>query len=482
MDAHRTLPHSAEMEQGVLSSIMQDAQWGGDQSYRVLSEVAARITPDYFYVPAHKTLYESGFLQMWRAGVAIDLISFTEWLRDRNLLEGVGGASYVTQLINFVPTAANVMHYVAEMTSKMRRREAIADGNRLVRMAYAAVDDDEFCEQLQRVTNRLGLLATTRDHLLRDAANLLNGQMPPLPRVVVHYLLHQGSKMILGGTSKSNKTWALMDLAVAVATGGEWWGFGTNQSRVCYINLEIQEAFFAQRLKAIYEHRNAVPEEGWLKLLNMRGEAEAIEDMHERLTSQLGTGFGMIIIDPVYKVLGGRDENKAGDIATLLNVIEKIAVETGAAIVFAAHYSKGNQAAKESMDRIGGSGVFARDPDSVLTMTHHEEMDCFTVDATLRNLKPIKQFVVRWQYPLFARDDDADPQKLKGKGGFAPVWKEEDILEQMGGTGWRTGQLQERCNENIGMPKRTFIRHFNAARKAGKIVERDGVWVAASAT
>jgi Asp-tRNA(Asn)/Glu-tRNA(Gln) amidotransferase A subunit family amidase len=41
------------------------------------------------------------------------------------------------------------------------------------------------------------------------------------------------------------------------------------------------------------------------------------------------------------------------------------------------------------MDRISGSGVFARDPDSVLIMTKHEQEDTYTVEATLRNLKPI---------------------------------------------------------------------------------------------
>ena len=57
----------------------------------------------------------------------------------------------------------------------------------------------------------------------------------------------------------------------------------------------------------------------------------------------------------------------------MLNEIEALAVETGAAVAFGAHYSKGNQAGKEVIDRIGGSGVFARDPDSILNFTRHEE-------------------------------------------------------------------------------------------------------------
>ena len=71
-------------------------------------------------------------------------------------------------------------------------------------------------------------------------------------------------------------------------------------------------------------------------------------------------GYSLIVFDPIYKGLGDRDENKAGDIASLLNEIESLAVETGAAVAFGHHFSKGNQANKDSIDRIGGSGVFAR--------------------------------------------------------------------------------------------------------------------------
>ena len=120
----------------------------------------------------------------------------------------------------------------------------------------------------------------------------------------------------------------------------------------------------------------------------------------------------MIVLDPIYKLLGARDENKAGDIASLLNEIELLAVKTGAAVAFGAHFSKGNQSQKESIDRIGGSGVFARDPDTILTFTRHDETDCFTVDATLRNHPPIDPFVVRWEFPLMCVDSTFDPANL----------------------------------------------------------------------
>jgi len=71
-----------------------------------------------------------------------------------------------------------------------------------------------------------------------------------------------------------------------------------------------------------------------------------------------------------------------------------LAVTTGAAVALAGHFSKGNASAKESIDRISGSGVLARDPDSLITFTRHEEQDAFTVEMTLRNLAPVEPFVV----------------------------------------------------------------------------------------
>ncbi len=110
-----------------------------------------------------------------------------------------------------------------------------------------------------------------------------------------------------------------------------------------------------------------------------------------------------------------------------MNDIERLAVKTGAAVAFAAHYSKGNQAAKEAIDRVSGSGVFARDPDSLLMFTKHQEADCFTVEATLRNFPPLDPFVVRWEYPLFHRDSELDPTNLKtvrGKNETTPEERE----------------------------------------------------------
>src|SRR3981081_157313 len=98
-DIHRTPPHSVEAEQGVLGSMLISPR-------DTIAEAVERINEEYFYVPAHQTIY-TVLVDLWNAAQAIDLITFTQVLRDRNLLETVGGAALVTRLFTFVSPAAN---------------------------------------------------------------------------------------------------------------------------------------------------------------------------------------------------------------------------------------------------------------------------------------------------------------------------------------------------------------------------------------
>src|SRR3974390_1312436 len=115
--------------------------------------------------------------------------------------------------------------------------------------------------------------------------------------------------------------------------------------------------------------------------------------------------------------------------AALMNELERLAVKSRAAVVFGAHYSKGNQANKESIDRVSGSGVYGRDPDSILNFTRHEEQGAFVVEADLRNLPPLQPFVVKWEYPLMIRDCGLNPQKLKTNISKKAIYTVDDLLK-----------------------------------------------------
>jgi RecA-family ATPase len=230
--------------------------------------------------------------------------------------------------------------------------------------------------------------------------------------------LHKGSKLAFGGSSKSFKTWTLLDLAISVATGTKWLGCATAQGKVLFVNFEIQPHAWQRRIAAVVKAKGVELPSGTIQLWNLRGHAADFGQLIPRIIQRIRReNFALIILDPIYKLYGGTDENKAGDVAALLNSLETLATETGAAIAFGAHFAKGNAAGKEAIDRISGSGVFARDPDSLLIFTKHEADDAFTVEPILRNFAPVAPFAVRWQFPLMNRADDLDPAKLKQAGG-----------------------------------------------------------------
>lgn len=301
-----------------------------------------------------------------------------------------------------------------------------------------------------------------------DAVHLLDSDLEKPPELV-HGILHQGSKMVIGGGSKSFKTWVLIDLAVSVATGVSWWGFDTTQGRVLYMNFEIQDAFFNDRLHSVIEAKQCELVEGQLSYWGLRGRAADLRFMMPALIEKLKSGgYSLIIFDPIYKGLGNRDENKAGDIAGLLNEIESLAVETKAAVAFGHHFSKGNQAGKDSIDRIGGSGVFARDPDSILTMTKHEEDESFTVDPVLRNFAPVPPFVVTRVHPLMVRDDSLNPAALK-KPGVAQTYSDDQILAPL-----REGKPLQKQDWFMAVHQATGISH-NGFKARVAILAANGV-------
>src|SRR5438045_8936749 len=76
-DIHRTPPHSAEAEQGVLGSMLISPR-------DAIAESVAKINDEYSYVPAQQTIYNA-LRALWNANQAIDLITCTQFLRDRNL-------------------------------------------------------------------------------------------------------------------------------------------------------------------------------------------------------------------------------------------------------------------------------------------------------------------------------------------------------------------------------------------------------------
>ena len=370
------------------------------------------LKPEYFGSPVHREIFEA-ILQLHYDGHDTNYLAVQDYFRRRGKLHEIGEHTLTTLSTDSRIAAMDnsCCDYAHDcVIDAWREREAAKIGKRLH-------SGDIGIEDAMARLAEIGEGARGRElPQIEDAAQLISKPIV-LPDDVIDGVVHRGGKLVVGGASKSYKTWLLIDLAVSVASGAEWFnGYPTRQGRVLYVNFELPAPFFAKRIATVCDERQLRLEAGMFTVWNLRGHVADWAKLQSQIPSDF---YALIILDPTYKLLLGRDENKAGDVASLLNEFEVLAVRTGAAVAFGAHYSKGNQAAKESIDRIGGSGVFARDPDTILNFTRHEQPDCFTVEATLRNHPPIKPFVVRWEFPLFTVENLLDPAQLK-QGGRKP--------------------------------------------------------------
>jgi len=241
---------------------------------------------------------------------------------------------------------------------------------------------------------------------------------PKLPEELIKGILRCGHKMLISGPSKAGKSFALMELCIAIAEGKSWLGFPCKKGRVLYVNLEIDPASCIIRFMKIYEAL------GWQKkhmddiiVWNLRGHAVPLDKLVPKLIRRIhDQHFDAIIVDPIYKVITG-DENNASDMALFCNQFDKICTSTGCATIYCHHHSKGAQGAKKAMDRASGSGVFARDPDAQLDLTPLEMTDdiknnvqdgsatAWRLESNLREFPNVTPVNFWFEYPIHRVDD-----------------------------------------------------------------------------
>lgn len=213
---------------------------------------------------------------------------------------------------------------------------------------------------------------------LPDPEGLLDSwdDMPDLAPELIHGVLRQGHKMLIAGPSKAGKSFALIELSIAIAEGSKWLGWQCEQGRVLYVNLELDRPSALHRFKDVYEamglQANNVQN---IDVWNLRGKTVPMDKLAPKLIRRsLKKNYQAVIIDPIYKVLTG-DENSADQMAHFTNQFDKVATELGCSVIYCHHHSKGAQGGKKSMDRASGSGVFARDPDALIDLVELELND-----------------------------------------------------------------------------------------------------------
>jgi len=130
----RVPPHNTDAEVALLGSLMLRPD--------VLYEVTDFIKADTFYAERHRHIY-STMMELFSKGAPIDLLSVTSRLTEKNVIEQVGGASYIAELAQSVPTASNARHYAEIIHKKYMMRRLIEASERIAQNCYEEAQELE---------------------------------------------------------------------------------------------------------------------------------------------------------------------------------------------------------------------------------------------------------------------------------------------------------------------------------------------------
>ena len=127
-------PQSIEAEQSVLGSLLLDK--------KAIVKIADILRPDDFYRDNHKIIYQTA-LELFEKNEPIDLMSISNCLEEKKMLEKIGSSSYLTELVNSVPTAANVVHYAKIVQKKKMLRDLIEAAHGITQLSYQETEEIE---------------------------------------------------------------------------------------------------------------------------------------------------------------------------------------------------------------------------------------------------------------------------------------------------------------------------------------------------
>lgn len=252
---------------------------------------------------------------------------------------------------------------------------------------------------------------------------------PELPEELIMGILRRGHKMLISGSSKAGKSFLLMELCIAIAEGKSWLGFPCKKGKVLYVNLEIDPASAINRFLKIYEALGLpIKNANSIVVWNLRGHAVPLDQLVPKLIRRVrDQHFDAIVIDPIYKVITG-DENNASEMGAFCNQFDKICTETGCSTIYCHHHSKGAQGMKKAMDRASGSGVFARDPDAQLDMIQLELSEdiannvrdgnetAWRLESSLREFPNITPVNFWFEYPIHKVDENGTLGTMPAQG------------------------------------------------------------------
>ncbi|HET8854170.1 MAG TPA: replicative DNA helicase, partial [Ktedonobacteraceae bacterium] len=359
----KLLPQNIEAECGVLGSVIIDPE--------AIVQLADFLSAEDFYRDAHRTIYEV-ILQLYEEHEPADFITICDELERRNKLEDVGGASYITSLINQVPTSGNVEYYgrIVERTAILRR--LIHAAGQIAAIAYEEADADVALDKAEQL-----IFAISQRHSRSDFSHLrdlLTEYMHKLEQLHEHRGnivgvptgfadldrltggLQKSDLIVLASRPGTGKTSLALSLAHNAAT--------RYQNSIAIFSLEMSKEQLVQRLLSMNAEVDQqrmrtgwIEDDDWERIVYAMGtlseaniwidDTASISAMEMRSKArrlQAEHGVDLIIVDYLQlmqsAVGGKRNENRVQEISEISRNLKGLARELNMPVLALAQLSR----------------------------------------------------------------------------------------------------------------------------------------------
>ncbi|MFC3210791.1 replicative DNA helicase [Planomicrobium okeanokoites] len=412
----RVPPHNQEAEQSVLGAIFLEPQ--------SLISVAEIVMPEDFYRIAHQKIFQT-MINLSDRGKAIDVVTVTEELSAKKELEDVGGLSYLTEIANAVPTAANVGHYAHIVEEKALLRRLIRVATTIVEDGFTREDEVEALlaeaeKKMMEVSSRknAGDFIHIKDVLVKtyDNIELLHtrkGDVTGIPtgfrdldKVTAGF--QRNDLIIVAARPSVGKTAFALNVAQNVAT--------KTDENVAIFSLEMGAEQLVMRMlcaegniDAQVLRTGALQNEDWRKLTMAMGSLSnagifiddtpgiRVNDIRakcRRLKQEYG--LGMIMIDYLQLIQGpGKSgENRQQEVSDISRSLKGLARELEVPVIALSQLSRGveqRQDKRPMMSDLRESGSIEQDADIVSFLYREDYYDKETEDQNMIEIIIAKQ-------------------------------------------------------------------------------------------
>ncbi|MER2108784.1 MAG: replicative DNA helicase [Solibacillus sp.] len=396
----RVPPHNNEAEQSVIGAIFLEPQ--------ALITASEILMPDDFYRTAHQKIFQT-MLTLSDQGKAIDVVTVTEELSAKKELEDVGGLTYLMELTNAVPTAANIAHYAKIVEEKALLRRLIRVATKIVEDGYTREDEVEALlveaeKKMLEVANRknAGDFKHVKDVLVGTFKNIetlqsRDGDVTGIPTGFddldeITAGFQRNDLIIVAARPSVGKTAFALNVAQSVAVKAK--------ENVAIFSLEMGADQLVMRMLCAEGNIDAqklrtgsLEAEDWQKLSMAMGALSSsgiyiddtpgvrINDIRakcRRLAKE--DGLGMILIDYLQLIVGSGKpgENRQQEVSEISRSLKGLARELKVPVIALSQLSRGveqRQDKRPMMSDLRESGSIEQDADIVAFLYRDDYYD-----------------------------------------------------------------------------------------------------------